>query len=90
MSEELNESPLHFPCEFSVKIFGAATEQFEAAVLDIFHQHVPDLHESAIRKRPSKDGKYLAFTITINAQSKAELDEIYQDLTSCPHVLMAL
>ncbi len=84
------QSPLNFPCDFNIKIFGAGTEQFENAVLDIMRKHEPDLLESAIRKRPSKDGKYLAFTITVNVESKAALDEIYYDLTASPHVLMAL
>ena len=47
-------------------------------------------YRQSIRKRPSKDGKYLAFTITVNVDSKAALDEIYYDLTASPHVLMAI
>ena len=33
---------------------------------------------------------YLAITVTIQAASRAQLDAIYQDLTACKDVLMAL
>ena len=40
--------------------------------------------------RPSKNGNFLSVTATINAQSKAQLDDIYRALTANPAVLMAL
>jgi hypothetical protein len=40
--------------------------------------------------RPSKAGTYLSLTITIVAQSREQLDAIYQELSSHPLVLMAL
>ena len=81
---------LTFPCEFFIKVFGVATEQFENNVLAIIRQHNPDLHETAVQRRPSKDGKYLALTITLYVHSQNELDDIYRDLTASPFVLMAL
>ncbi len=81
---------LVFPCEFEIKIFGNASDQFEIEVLSIIRKHVQDLGEDAIRCRLSKDKKYLALTIKINAQSKSQLDDIYRDLSSSPHVLMSL
>ena len=33
---------------------------------------------------------YLSITVTIEAISQAQLDAIYQDLTDCPEVIMAL
>lgn len=79
-----------FPCEFPIKVFGAANDEFEKAVLTIIRKHVPDLAENAITNRVSKEGKYLALTITLKVNSRAELDAIYQDLSANPHVMMAL
>ncbi len=84
------ESPFQFPCEFQIKVFGNTSDQFELEVLTIIRKHVQDLREDALRVRPSKDGKYLAITIKINAQSKAQLDDIYRELSANPHVLIAL
>ena len=39
---------------------------------------------------PSSSGNYLSVTVTIEAASKAQLDRIYQDLTDCEQVLVAL
>ena len=56
----------------------------------LVRKHVADLRENAIRSRLSKDKKYLALTIAIQATSKEQLDDIYRDLSANPHVLMAL
>jgi putative lipoic acid-binding regulatory protein len=38
----------------------------------------------------SREGKFLALTYTITAESRAQLDRIYQDLTDSGVVLVAL
>lgn len=86
----MGESPLHFPCEFAIKIFGIASDEFEVSALTIIRKHFPDLRENAIQHRTSKDNKYLALTITVKANSRAHLDNVYRDLTASPYILMAL
>lgn len=86
----MNESLLTFPCEFIIKVFGVASNEFEAAVITIIRDHIVDIRADAFRTRPSKDGKYIAMTITINANTREQLDNIYRDLTKNPLVLMAL
>ena len=81
---------LTFPCSFPIKALGKNTDDFEQVVFDIFRQHVPDLQQCKINSRPSKDNNYLSITITIEAQSQAQLDAIYQDLSAHPKVVMAL
>ena len=41
-------------------------------------------------ERPSANRKYLSLTCTVYAHSKAELDALYRELTSCSQVLVAL
>ncbi len=43
-----------------------------------------------VTANPSSSGNYLSVTVTIEATSKAQLDRIYQDLTDCEQVLVAL
>ena len=62
----------------------------EGVIVEIVRRHVTDIHEGAVTTRPSKDGNYLAVTVTIEASSKQQLDAIYQDLSDHPLVLMAL
>jgi len=90
MNKSEQETLLKFPCEFPIKAFGHANDEFETAVLTIITQHVTDIKENAIRTRASKEGKYLAMTVSIIAKSKKQLDNIYLDLSACEHVLMTL
>lgn len=83
------KSLLHFPCEFVIKIFGHATDEFELQVFTILRNHI-DLAENSIKTRKSKDGKYLALTITMPIDTREQLDKIYQELSKNPHVLMVL
>ncbi|MDR3490953.1 MAG: DUF493 domain-containing protein [Gammaproteobacteria bacterium] len=90
MPKDDKPAVLNFPCDFPIKVFGNATEEFETTALHIIHKHVPKLAENALRSRPSKDNKYLAITVTVNVTSQKQLDDIYRELTACPLVLMAL
>lgn len=87
MSEE---TLLEFPCAFPIKAMGKATVQMEVLVIDIVRRHAPETPVSQLKSRPSKDGNFVAVTVTINATSKQQLDAIYQDLTDHPLVLYAL
>ena len=81
---------IQFPTEFPIKIMGKKNDEFETAALSIIRTHVPELEQTAITQRVSKNGNYIALTVTITAQSKIQLDAIYQALSDCEHVLMAL
>ncbi len=81
---------LEFPCEFPIKAFGHACADFDAKVAALVRRHAPDLAEGAVRSRQSGGGKYLAVTVTIRAQSQAQLDSIYRELSGNPDILMVL
>jgi putative lipoic acid-binding regulatory protein len=81
---------LVFPCEFSIKIFGLASKEFQPLVLALIRKHLPDLPESALQSRASADGKYIAFTATLHVNSREQLDNIYRELTSNARILMVL
>jgi hypothetical protein len=81
---------LEFPCRFPIKVMGAATDEFRSLAIGIITRHFGELAASDIEERPSSGGRYLGLTITVNADSKAQLDAVYTDLTSCRQVLVAL
>lgn len=84
------ESALQFPCRFPIKAVGKAEVELDLVVVEIVRRHVRDIHEGAVTRRASKGGKYTSVTVVINASSKAQLDEIYRELSACPDVIMAL
>jgi putative lipoic acid-binding regulatory protein len=83
-------TPLKFPCRFPIKVMGRNGDRFEFEVVRIMRRHVPDLAEGAIKSRASRQQNYASITITIEAQSREQLDAIYRDLSACEQVLMAL
>lgn len=89
MNQE-SDTLFEFPCSFSIKSMGHANIDLDVIVVEIVRRHAPDLGEGCVTTRQSKGGKYVSVTVTLEAQSKQQLDAIYQDLTDCEHVLMSL
>ena len=87
---EQQETLLEFPCKFPVKAMGRGEAGFEALVTGIVLAHAEIFVGESITSVPSSTGKFLSVTVTIEAVSKAQLDRIYQDLTDCEQVLVAL
>ena len=81
---------LVFPTDFPVKIMGQASDDFRSLVMGIVTRHFGTLEPHRIEERPSTNGKYLSITVTVLATSKAQLDALYMELTSCSQVLVAL
>lgn len=90
MTSEPSASQLQFPCEFPVKVLGVARPDFDSLVVTLVRRHVPDLGEGAVTCRTSRTGKYVSVTVRIQATSRAQLDAVYRELTTCDRVLMAL
>jgi putative lipoic acid-binding regulatory protein len=84
------ESPLTFPCSFPIKVMGRTQDGFAQAVADVVCRHAPDFDPAALEMRSSKEGNWLSFTATINATSRAQLDDLYRELVAHPMVKMVL
>ena len=85
-----DESPLTFPCQFPIKVMGVNSDSFENEIVMIANQHVDNLGEAAIKSRPSSSAKYLSVTVTITAQSREQLDNLYRAFNKHPDVKMVL
>jgi uncharacterized protein len=81
---------LEFPTDFPIRIMGEATNEFRSLAIGIVTRHFGTLAADRIEERPSSGGKYLGLTITVRAESKAQLDAVYTELTTCRQVLVAL
>lgn len=81
---------LEFPCRFPIKAMGHNSEEFVRVVSDIILSRASLYAGEKITTSASKAGNYLALTAVVEAQSKHQLDTIYQALTDCDLVVMAL
>jgi len=89
MTEETDKL-FNFPCDFPIKIMGRCDCDLELIVVEIINRHVSDLSENAVKTRPSGKGNFISVTVTVNATSREQLDNIYLELTAREEVLMAL
>ena len=81
---------LEFPCRFPVKAMGRQRDGFEELISGIVCNHAELWPGEPVRSTPSKAGRFVSVTAVVEARSQEQLDAIYQDLTDCVEVLMAL
>jgi uncharacterized protein len=83
-------SALEFPCAFPIKIMGRMQEGFAQAVVAVVQKHAPDFDAASLEMRASKAGNWLSVTATVNATSRAQLDDLYRELVAHPMVKVVL
>jgi len=88
--EDAAPSALVFPTDFPIKVMGLNELDFEPQIVALVRRHAPDLDLNLLEVRQSSAGKYLSLTVTVRAQSRAQLDSIYLALTSHPLVKVVL
>lgn len=84
------DSLIDFPSRFPVKVMGANVDGFVHAMTAIARQFDPGFDAASVELRDSKAGNYLGITLTINATSREQLDELYRTLSTHPMVKVAL
>lgn len=84
------ESLIEYPCKFPIKVMGNKVEGLVHAITSIALQLDPQFDASTVELRESKGGKYLGVTVTVNATSREQLDELYRTLSTHPMVKVVL
>ncbi len=87
---EQEESLIEFPCQFQIKIMGAAADDFEDYIQGLIKAQLKKPESLSTTVRPSKAGNYLGITATLYVHDKPELDGVYQVLSASPRIKMAL
>lgn len=88
MSEQ--ETLLQFPVDFPIKIMGERRDDFAQTMVGVVLKHAPDFRPETVEMRASSSGNYLSITCIVRATSKAQLDNLYREITAHPWVKMAL
>lgn len=81
---------IQFPGTFPIKVMGANEADFESLVLSIILKHASILGEDGVQARLSRGGRFISLTVRITAESQAQLDAIYTELSAHERVLMML
>ncbi len=84
------ESLIDYPSRFPIKVMGEKADGLVHAITTIARQFDPAFDAGTVELRESSGGKYLGITITINATSREQLDELYRTLSTHPMVKVVL
>jgi putative lipoic acid-binding regulatory protein len=83
-------SLLTFPATLTLRAMGHNHPGFPGRVLAALQTCQPDLGESAVNVRPSREGKYLAVTVRVTVEDQAKLDGLYQSLRGVEGLILAV
>ncbi len=81
---------MKFPCSFPIKLMGRETAVFRQTARNLVERHTGPLDDDAIESALSRNGRFVSVTITVVAESREQLDNIYRDATAHDDVIMAL
>ena len=81
---------IEYPIDFPLKVIGLDEPGFEPFVIEIVRRHVADLLEENITSRLSAGNKYRSVNFLFIAQSRKQVDALYEELSSHKRVLMIL
>jgi putative lipoic acid-binding regulatory protein len=85
-----NNKAIQFPCSYPLKVMGENTNDFYAVVSAIIEKYIVSGEKVTYHSRTSSGNKYISITATFTAQSKEQLDAIYQELNGHELVLTTL
>ncbi len=80
---------LNFPCEYPVKVIGRDEDDFFNFVVEVISRHVPELSVEEFSTRRSSNGTYMTVSVTFIAQSRPQVDALYQELGQHQRVRVA-
>lgn len=83
-----DESLLQFPTDIPIKVFGRNDREFRAAVVGIIEGYYGSAY--TLTEVESKQASYVSLTITVRAESRAQIDAVYRELVAHELILMAL
>ena len=85
-----DNTPFKFPCRVPIKVMGRDQSGFADRVLGIVQQHAEGVGSDDVSSRSSSGGKFVSVTIEVTAQSREQLETIYQQLHASEDVLWTL
>jgi len=81
---------LKYPIPFPLKVIGLDEPDFEEFCIEIVRRHIPELLEENITSQLSTGNKYRSVNFDFIAESRAQVDALYAELSSHKRVLMIL
>ena len=84
------QSLIEYPCAFPIKVMGPRVEGFADAMVAVALHFDPGFDVASVERRHSNGGRYESLTLTVNATSREQLDDLYRARTAHPMVRIVL
>jgi hypothetical protein len=79
---------LSFPCDLPIKVLGRNDAVFRDAAFRIVQDHFRDLDDAQVSEQESRNRSYLSLTFIVRAQSRAQADALFRELTASDDIIM--
>lgn len=87
---EPNTPKIEFPCDYAIKVIGNAAPDFREFVVGVVVQHAPELRESDVTVKDSRNGRFCSVRLTIVATGEPQLQALFEELKASGRVHMVL
>lgn len=84
------EGALEFPCRYPVKAMTHAREKALNQVMTTIAEQGVEPDPDSVRVRPSRNGRFQSITVEVHAQSRIQLESVYERLRELDVVVMTL
>lgn len=81
---------LEYPCEYPFKLVFQARSSLAAEVEAQLHQVLGSDRKWNLNLQPSRTGKYVSLTVSLQVCSADEVEQLHHHLSSLPGVLVQL
>jgi putative lipoic acid-binding regulatory protein len=87
----MDERPrLEFPCEYPIKVVARAVPGLRERLDEVFVRFAGSDSLGRVSERLSAGGRFVSVTYLIEAQSEAQIAELFVGLRDCADVMMVL
>ncbi len=90
MSKGPDAPRIEFPCQYPIKVIGAAGDDFAELVVAIVERHAPGIDRTRIEVRDSKNGRFLSVRLELLATGPEQLQALHAELKASGRVQMVL
>ena len=81
-NDAFDKAELKFPCDFPISIMGMNVPEYKDTIYEILHKHVPEVKKSDLKTAYSANKKYCSLKARFTAQSREQMDKLYEELTA--------
>ncbi|RUO68906.1 DUF493 family protein YbeD [Idiomarina ramblicola] len=77
-----------FPCHFTFKVMGVASDSLPEQVVEVLQEHAPGDYSPSVK--PSSKGNYHSVSVAVRVESQEHIEILYRSLSDIEDVRYVL